>query len=201
MPGNERPCRPEFPLGCGAVAGRSFAQNNRRLHLGVELSSFVSSNGGKTQIGNLMKKAEMKPFEEDLHEQMQSNWSAVADRLGIQLDDLRGVPTAEAALAMIRTTVQSTNGPEPGAATTLLMDVTGNANNAGVLKKARQGLTARQAEETILNVQGVQVHAFDVPLPAASRRRPRGAAQQRGSARGNKPDGLLPHRQRILRLR
>ena len=102
----------------------------------------------------------------------------VADRLGIQLDDLRGVPTAEAALALIRTTVKAPTGPEPGAATTLLMDVTGNANNAqALLKKACDGLTARKAAETILNVQGVQVHAFDVPLPAEKQ-----AAAARGGA-------------------
>ena len=155
----------------------------------------------KTQLGNLMKKAEMKPFEEDLHEQMQSQWSAVSDRLGIQLDDLRGVPTAEAALALIRTTVQAPTGPEPGAATILLMDVTGNANSAqALLKKACQGLAARKAQETILNVQGVQVHAFDVPLPAANQ-----AAAARGGAaaapRGHKPDGLFPYQQCVLRLR
>ena len=138
----------------------------------------LSQQWNKTQLGNLMKKTEMKPFEEDLHEQMQSNWSAVADRLGIQLDDLRGVPTAEAALALIRTTVQTANGPEPGAATTFLMDVTGNANNAqALLKKARQGLTAQGAAETILNVQGVKVYTFDVPLPAEKQ-----AAAARGGA-------------------
>src|SRR5258708_4949558 len=69
----------------------------------------LSQQWNKTQLGNLMKKAEMKPFEEDLHAQMQSQWTVVADRLGIQLDDLRGVPTAEAALALIRATVQTPN--------------------------------------------------------------------------------------------
>ncbi len=128
----------------------------------------LTAQWNKTQLGNLMKKAEMKPFEEDLHEQMQSQWAAVSDRLGIQLDDLRGVPTAEAALAMIRTTIQTSSGPEPGAATTLLMDVTGNANSArALLNKAQKGLLPRGAKQKVLNVQGVQVFVFDVPLPAA----------------------------------
>jgi hypothetical protein len=131
----------------------------------------LTTQWNKTQLGNLMKKTEMKPFEEDLHEQLQSQWNAIADRLGIQLDDLRGVPTAEAALALIE--------PQPGtAATALVMDISGNLNNAqGLLQKARQGLIARKAQETILNVQGVEVHAFDVPLPAAQQ-----AAAARGGA-------------------
>jgi hypothetical protein len=131
----------------------------------------LTQQWNKTQLGNLMKKSEMKPFEEDLHEQMQAQWTAVSDRLGIQLDDLKGVPTAEAALALIE--------PQPGtAATALVMDVTGNLNMAtAMLNKARQGLAARNAKETVSLVQGVEVHAFDVPLPAA-----RQAAAARGGA-------------------
>jgi hypothetical protein len=138
----------------------------------------LTQQWNKTQLGNLMKKDEMKPFEEDFRAQLQNQWSAVADRLGVQLDDLRGVPSGEAALALIRTTVQTTSGTEAGAATTLLMDVTGNASKAQVLlAKAQNGLLARGAKQKEVNVQGVQVFVYDVPLPAAMQ-----AAAARGGA-------------------
>ncbi len=63
----------------------------------------LAAQWNATQLGTLMATPVMKPFEEDLHEQMQNQWQDVADRLGIHLDDLRGVPTGEASLALIRT--------------------------------------------------------------------------------------------------
>ncbi len=125
----------------------------------------LAEQWNKTQIGKLMQQPVMKPFAEDLHTQLQTEWSELADRLGIHLDDLRDIPTGESSLALI----QTTSGTESGAATTLLMDVTDNGAKAqNLLNKAIKGLQQRGAAQTILNVQGVRVYTFDVPLPSAA---------------------------------
>jgi hypothetical protein len=119
----------------------------------------LTQQWNKTQIGKLMADPVMKPFEEDFRSQMQSQWSAIADRLGIHLDDLRGVATGEASLALLE--------PQPGtAATSLLLDVTGNLDMAkALLAKARAGLTGRGAQETIQKINGIPVYVYNVPLP------------------------------------
>ena len=119
----------------------------------------LTQQWNKTQLGKLMADPVMKPFEEDLHAQMQAQWSTLADRLGIPLDDLRGVSTGEASLALLE--------PKPGtAATSLLLDVTGNLAKAkALLAKARAGLAARGAQETIRTINGITVYVYAVPLP------------------------------------
>ena len=57
----------------------------------------------KTPLGKLMAEPVMKPFEEDFRAQMQAQWTTLAERLGIHLDDLRGVPTGESCLGAART--------------------------------------------------------------------------------------------------
>jgi hypothetical protein len=113
----------------------------------------------KTQLGKLMTQAEMKPFEADFKAQMQAQWSALTDRLGIHLEDLEGVSTGESSLSLLE--------PKPGAAATcLLLDVSNNpVKAAALLAKARKGLAARGAKETIIPVGRVFVSLFDVPLP------------------------------------
>jgi hypothetical protein len=118
----------------------------------------------KTQIGALMATPVMRPFEDDLHEQMQNQWQDVADRLGIHLDDLRGVPSGEASLALIKTQLGNNN---IAATTALLMDVTGNGANAKkLLATAIKNLNARGAAQFVQTVKGVRVYVFNVP-PAA----------------------------------
>jgi hypothetical protein len=119
----------------------------------------LTEQWNKTQLGKLMAEPVMKPFQEDFRAQMQSQWSALADRLGIHLDDLRGVATGEATLALLE--------PQPGtAATSLLLDVTGNLDKAkSLLAKARTGLKGNGAKETMQDIRGIPVYVFTVPLP------------------------------------
>lgn len=119
----------------------------------------LAEQWNKTQLGKLMTDPVMKPFAEDFRVQMQSQWSVLADRLGIQFDDLRGVSTGEASLALLE--------PEPGtAATSLLLDVTGNVAKAkALLAKARANLKGSGAKETIQTIRGISVYVYAVPLP------------------------------------
>jgi hypothetical protein len=129
----------------------------------VSVTNAVRLNGqwNETQLGKLLTDPVMKPFETDLQTQLQAQWSGLADRLGIHLEDMQGVTTGEATLALLE--------PQPGtAATSLLMDITGNLNKANVLlTKARAGLKARGAQEGVQVVRGIPVYIFEVPLPAA----------------------------------
>ncbi len=63
----------------------------------------LTEQWNKTQLGKLMTDPVMKPFAEDLQAQLQAQWSALADRLGIHLDDLQGVATGEASLSALGT--------------------------------------------------------------------------------------------------
>jgi len=119
----------------------------------------LAEQWNKTQLGKLMADPVMKPFQEDLRAQLQSQWSGLAERLGIHLDDLRGLATGEASLALLE--------PQPGtAATCLLLDVSGNVPKARTLMaKARVDLMARGAREAIQQIRGVPVYVYDVPLP------------------------------------
>ena len=131
----------------------------------------LTEQWNKTQLGKFLADPVMKPFEDDLRAQMQAQWSSLSDRLGIHLDELQGVSTGEASLALLE--------PQPGtAATSLLLDVTGNLVKAkAVLAKARAGLAASGAQETIKVIHGVSVYVFAVPLPQAQQ-----AAAARGGA-------------------
>ena len=62
----------------------------------------LTEQWNKTQLGKLMAEPAMKPFEEDLREQLRAKWSTLADRLGIHFDDLHGLSTGEASLALLR---------------------------------------------------------------------------------------------------
>ena len=72
-----------------------------------------------------MSEPVMKPFEEDFRRNAGPVVLA-AKRLGIRLDDLHGVSTGESSLCLLE--------PQPGtAATSLLLDVTGNLVKAKAL--------------------------------------------------------------------
>ncbi|MEI8373603.1 MAG: hypothetical protein WCJ35_12320 [Planctomycetota bacterium] len=118
----------------------------------------LTEQWNKTQLSKLMADPVMKPFEEDFRVQMQSQWSVLSGRLGIHLDDLRGVSTGEASLALIE--------PQPGkAATSLLLDVSGNLDKAkALLAKARAGLKGSGAQETLQTICGTSVYVYVVPL-------------------------------------
>ena len=58
------------------------------------------------QLGKLLDDPIMAAFRKDFRKQAQQNWASLRERMGLTLDDLRGVPTSEAAIALIE--------PQPG---------------------------------------------------------------------------------------
>ena len=98
----------------------------------------LNQQWNKTQIGKLLEDPVMEPFAKDLRRQFQDRWSGVHDRLGLTLDDLKGVPGGELAVALIQ--------PGPGqAATAILVDVTGHADKAvAMLDKVSANMQRRR---------------------------------------------------------
>ncbi len=129
-------------------AGRSYAAivsehllpNTTKGVVLVTDAKNLSDTWQKTQLGQLMADPVMKPFSEDLRRQFGERFGQVNDRLGLTIDDLRGVPGGGLALARIM--------PEKGkSAIVLAIDVTGHVAEAqALLKKIEGNLLAREAE-------------------------------------------------------
>lgn len=110
-----------------------------------------------TQLGKLMDDPVMEPFAEDLKQQLQQRWSRVRDRLGLRLDDLRGVPAGEAALAMIAAS-------ENESALVLLMDVTGHVTQAeALLKTVTANMGEKKAKATRQSSEETTIILFELP--------------------------------------
>lgn len=110
----------------------------------------------KTQIGQLMQDPIMEPFNKDLQRQFEKRWG-LRDKLGLTMDDIRGVPSGEVAIARIQ--------PGPGqSAVVLLADVTGNLEKAqATIKKATANLLDQGAKMQTQKIGGLDVDIYDVP--------------------------------------
>jgi hypothetical protein len=117
----------------------------------------VSAQWEKTQVGQLMKDPMMKPFSEDLQDQMQERFAEAHVKLGLTWDDIKGVPSGEVAAARIQ--------PAPGkAALAIVMDVTGRRPQAeGLVKKAAENLVKSGAKASVKAVGADRIHRFDLP--------------------------------------
>jgi len=119
----------------------------------------LSQSWNKTQLGQLMADPVMKPFKEDFRRQLQERLSGLNVRLGLTLDDLKGVPGGEVAVAVIL--------PAPDqAALAIVVDVTGHLDQANeLLEKVTKNLTQRGAKRTEQKAAGTTIVQFDVPAP------------------------------------
>lgn len=110
----------------------------------------------QTQVGKLVADPVMEPFEKDFSDQVHKHWTGVSERLGITLEDLKGVPAGEAALALIE--------PKPGeAATAMLLDITGRLAQAqAAVAKARVRLLTDGAKESRMTIGGAAIYIFDL---------------------------------------
>jgi hypothetical protein len=111
----------------------------------------------KTQIGQLTQDPAMKPFIDDFKRQLQQKWSQAHRKLGLTFEDLDGVPTGEAAIALILPS-------ESEVALAVVADVTGNLDKAnGLIAKIEQNLAVHKAVRSERQVHGTPVTVFDVP--------------------------------------
>lgn len=113
----------------------------------------------KTQLGQLAADPVMQPFVKDLQRQIDERWGGLQQRLGLTMEDIRGLARGEAAVAVI----------QPGrkkdqVATAVLIDVTGNMDQAKkVMEKVSETYGRRGAKKSQSQTAGVQLTVFDLP--------------------------------------
>lgn len=118
----------------------------------------ASANFDETQIGKMMADPVMKPFTDDLKEQVKQKLIAGGVKLALTLDDLKDVYGGEICFA-----TDQPNGPKSDGVV-LTVDVTGKKAQVDALlakiSRNQQGNGAKESKET---VAGVQVTKFDLP--------------------------------------
>jgi hypothetical protein len=129
-------------------------------YLSVPNYGILKDHWRKTQLGKLVADPVMEPFTADLREQFQKRWSDVYTRLGLKIEDLKGVVAGETGLAFI--------APKPGeAALAILADVSGNGDKARkLLAKAEANLTKAGATATQRTLGGATVTVYQMPANA-----------------------------------
>jgi len=140
----------------GPTADQVFPESTQAF---ISISSVpqLKDQWNATQLGQLMNDSVMKPFAEDLRRQFEDRLSHLRDRLGLTLDDLRGVPSGELAVALIQ--------PAAGrSALALVLDVTGNTDRAKVmLEKVGANLLQRGGKQSRVEAAGTTALLFVVP--------------------------------------
>jgi len=114
----------------------------------------------QTQLGQLMDTPAMEPFSKDMRRQLQERFARLRERLGLNLDDLRGVPTGELDIAVIQPAKDQ-------ASVAMLADVKGHLRQAReLLDKVSANLAKRGATKTPYSVEGATLLLFDEPATA-----------------------------------
>ncbi len=111
----------------------------------------------KTQLGQLMQDPAMKPFVEDLKQQLQQKWAQTHQKLGIGWNDLDGVPSGEVGIGLILPSANEV-------AVAITADITGNLAQANaLLDKVAENMATRKAVRSQKTLLGVSVTVFDIP--------------------------------------
>lgn len=116
----------------------------------------------KTQLGELIHDPIMEPFVEDLKGQLQAKFKQSGLRLGLQLEDLKGVYGGEIALAAIQP-----DGNKKAAAMIMIVDITGKQKEAITLvNQISATLETRGAKRSTMKVGGVDATLLALPKKA-----------------------------------
>jgi hypothetical protein len=111
----------------------------------------------KTQLGQMVNDEIMQPFVEDFKEQMRDEFGATPRKLGITLDDIKGVTGGELSYAIIER-------KEPDAILAITMDVTGHEKEAdGMLAAVEKRFAGRNGKKTTTKVGDTTLQVFTVP--------------------------------------
>jgi hypothetical protein len=131
--------------------------NTTKGYLAITDVQALSDHWDATQLGELMNDPVMEPFAKDIRRQFQERLSRLRDRLGLSLDDLKGVPGGGLSVALIQ--------PAKGkAALAILIDVTGHLPQAeAMLEKVAKNFEKKDAKQTSREADGTKVIVFDVP--------------------------------------
>ncbi len=111
----------------------------------------------QTQLGQLLDDPSMKPFLDEVQQQLERTWSIAEDRVGISLDDLKEVPSGEVGVGVIVTKESS-----PSFAVTA--DVTDNVEKTNeLLDRLAKNLTEDGAKRREIQLHDTPVVVYDLP--------------------------------------
>jgi hypothetical protein len=137
----------------------SLLPSTTKGYLSVPDVETLRAQWNATQLGHLVNDPVMKPFIEDLKDQIKDKLSATRIRLGLTLDDLDDLYGGELCLAVI----QPENDVEQHAIA-LLLDVTGHREQAeAMLAKVSRNLLAQGATRRVEQVGSVDIAVFTMP--------------------------------------
>ncbi len=133
--------------------------NTTKGFLSVPDVELLRTKWNETQLGQMIHDPVMKPFIEDLQEQIKNKLSSNRIRLGITLDDLSDLYGGELATAV----VQPGNDPETHA-NVVLVDITGHEAQAkAVVEKVTKSLLEQGAKKKTATLDGVAAVVFEMP--------------------------------------
>ena len=120
----------------------------------------------QTQLGAMVQDEAMKPFIDDLREQIRGKLNSAGARLGLTWEDLENVPAGEVAIGAIQ--------PDPkdktSHATVILVDITDKRAQADeLLSKIDKNLIAQKAVKSTAKVGAVELTVFTLPAREVER--------------------------------
>ncbi len=142
-------------------AGDRLMPDNTRGFISITNVDVLIEHYNKTQLGKLTADPVMEPFTKDVRRQFENRWSGVHERLGLTLDDLKGVPGGEICVALIE--------PPNSSALAILIDVTGHLTEAhALLEKVTDYYQQQGGNRSSLKVEECPepLIQFEQPVPA-----------------------------------
>lgn len=128
-------------------------------YLSIKDVESLAQHWNATQLGQLANDPIMQPFVDDLKEQIKTKLGQTGARLGINLEDLKGLPGGEFCIAI----VQPENDKKLHAIV-IIVDITGHEpETRELLQRITNNQIEKGAQRNILKVQGVEISAFTFP--------------------------------------
>ncbi|MEX0866906.1 MAG: hypothetical protein WD030_06070, partial [Pirellulales bacterium] len=129
-------------------------------YISIPSGEALETQFNKTQLGELTRDAQMKPFADDLKAQIRQRMAADST-IGVLWDNLRGVPTGEVAMATFKPTATT-------AGTALIAVVKGNEEQAKTaLDKVDANLRLKRAKLNRVKIGEIMMNVYDIPAPPA----------------------------------
>lgn len=116
----------------------------------------------RTQFGQFCQEPDLDPFIESVKDQLFRKLGNLEERLGVTVDDLKGIAGGELAWGMVDRKAQR-------AAAVLLVDTTGNAEaRDALIVRIEAHLKTRRATRSEAQVGGVKMIRYSIPADEAS---------------------------------
>ncbi len=155
------------PAAAWAVpASESLLPATTKLFVSTQNVDEVRAKFKETQLGELVNDPVMKPFIDDLKEQIGAKLEKAGKKLGLKWADMDGVYAGEVALAMVQPDAKD----KTSHATVLLVDITGNRVKAdALLAKVDANQKTNNAVRSVLKAGGVEMVVYTQPLAAGAK--------------------------------